>query len=211
MTKLLVDEGYKVTAVEPVDAMREKISQTLPNVKCLKGTAWSIPVESHSQDAVMLAQCFHWFDDIESLTELNRILKPGGLVVLIWNMESQERSEWVARMRALYQQFDGAAPQYRMGYWKRVFESPQATAMYDLPLQHRRFEFDTLAKRGDIWARIQSKSYIAILDNDARETLRDQIEAVLEDPQYGLPKNGDVETTFTYRHDTDMYWCYKKL
>lgn len=212
MTKLLVEEGYTVTAVEPVDAMREKLSESLPNVTCLKGTAWSIPVESQSQDAVMLAQCFHWFDDIESLKEIHRVLKPGGLVVLIWNMESKERSEWVAKLRALYEQFDGAAPQYRKGYWKKAFESPEASAMYDdlPPLKHKRFEFDTLAKRGDIWTRILSKSYIAILDDEKKEALRKNVEAVLEDPQYALPKNGDLETTFTYPHDTDMYWCYKK-
>lgn len=210
MTKLLVEEGYTVTAVDPVDAMREKLSESLPNVTCLKGTAWSIPVESQSQDAVMLAQCFHWFDDIESLKEIHRVLKPGGLVVLIWNMESKERSEWVAKLRALYEQFDGAAPQYRKGHWKKVFASPEAMAMYDNLLQHKQFKFDTSAKRGEIWARILSKSYIAILDDEQKEDLRKNVEAVLEDPHYALPKNGDLETTFTYPHDTDMYWCYKK-
>lgn len=100
MTKLLIDQcGFEVTAVEPVDNMRLKLESIVPKATSVKGTAWSIPVEDESQDMVMLAQCFHWFDDIKSLKEIHRVLKPGGLIILIWNMESRERSEWVAKLR----------------------------------------------------------------------------------------------------------------
>lgn len=100
MTKLLVEQcGFQVTAVEPVDNMRLKLESVVPQATSVKGTAWSIPVQDASQDMVMLAQCFHWFDDIKSLKEIHRVLKPGGLIILIWNMESRERSEWVAKLR----------------------------------------------------------------------------------------------------------------
>lgn len=100
MTKLLVEKcEFEVTAVEPVDNMRLKLESTAPQATSVKGTAWSIPVQDASQDMVMLAQCFHWFDDIKSLQEIHRVLKPGGLIILIWNMESRERSEWVAKLR----------------------------------------------------------------------------------------------------------------
>ena len=100
MTKLLIEiEHVKVTAVEPVDNMRLKLESSVPQAHSLKGTSWSIPVASSSQDMVVLAQCFHWFDDLKSLQEIHRVLKPKGVLVLIWNMESQERSSWVAAMR----------------------------------------------------------------------------------------------------------------
>jgi ubiquinone/menaquinone biosynthesis C-methylase UbiE len=99
MTKLLVPY-FTVTAVEPVDNMRQKLESFVPEAVALNGAAWSIPLPDASQDMVMLAQCFHWFDDIRSLQEIHRVLKPGGIIVLIWNMESKERSEWVARLRA---------------------------------------------------------------------------------------------------------------
>jgi len=79
--------------------MRLKLESIVPQAASVKGTAWSIPVQDESQDMVMLAQCFHWFDDIKSLKEIHRVLKPGGLIILIWNMESRERSEWVAKLR----------------------------------------------------------------------------------------------------------------
>ncbi|KAI8642889.1 S-adenosyl-L-methionine-dependent methyltransferase [Parasitella parasitica] len=210
MTKLLVEKcGFEVTAVEPVDNMRLQLESTVPKAKSAKGTAWSIPVEDESQDMVMLAQCFHWFDDIESLKEIHRVLRPGGLVVLIWNMESRERSAWVAKLRDLYEVYDASAPQYRMGYWKNVFLTRAAQELYALPLQHRRFTFDVPAKRDHIWPRIMSKSYIAILDQDSREKLHQDVKTVLEDPQHSLPENGS-DQEFIYCHDTDMYWTYKK-
>ncbi|KAF1806379.1 S-adenosyl-L-methionine-dependent methyltransferase [Mucor lusitanicus] len=210
MTKLLVEKcEFEVTAVEPVDNMRLKLESTAPQATSVKGTAWSIPVQDASQDMVMLAQCFHWFDDIKSLQEIHRVLKPGGLIILIWNMESRERSEWVAKLRDLYQVYDGAAPQYRMGHWKKVFDTEDAQALYTLPLQHKQFIFDVPAKRDHIWPRIMSKSYIAILDQERCDKLHQDVEAVLEDPQYKLPKSGSEEE-FIYCHDTDMYWACKK-
>ena len=99
MTKMLIERGYtNVTAVEPAQAMREKLSSLLPNVPSLKGTSWEIPVESQSQEAVIVAQAFHWFADISSLQEIHRVLKPNGYIILIWNMESP-RSPWVRKLR----------------------------------------------------------------------------------------------------------------
>lgn len=196
MTRLLFERGYtSLTAVEPVDAMRAKIS--LPSITCLPGTAWSLPVTSQSQDVVILAQCFHWFDDIKSLTEIHRVLKPGGLIVLIWNMESK-RASWVAKLRDLYEAFDDAAPQYRKGHWKHVFD--EAGDLYTTPLQHETFQYDTPAKKSDVWTRITSKSYIAILDKQTQEDLHEKVKRVID----------ELDEEFIYPHDTDMYWCYKK-
>jgi ubiquinone/menaquinone biosynthesis C-methylase UbiE len=79
--------------------MRAKINETLPTVKAVEGTSWNIPVESESQHVVVIAQAFHWFDDIETLRECRRVLKPNGYIVLIWNMESQKRCQWIAKLR----------------------------------------------------------------------------------------------------------------
>lgn len=100
MTKCLVESGLKVTAVEPVENMRLKLNETLPQVRCLEGTSWDIPLKSDSLDAVIVAQAFHWFDNIETLREFHRVLKRDGYGILAWNLESAERSDWVAKLRA---------------------------------------------------------------------------------------------------------------
>lgn len=103
----------------------------------------------------------------------------------------------------MYEAYDGAAPQYRKGYWKQVFEIEEAKELYKLPLQHKQFMYDVPANVEDIWPRILSKSYIAILDQETRDKLHAEVQKVLDDE---LPKEG----TIIYRHDTDMYWCQKK-
>src|SRR6185436_18588183 len=49
-TKLIVGRGARILAVEPVAAMREKLSSMLPAVEVLAGTAESIPLPDGSVD-----------------------------------------------------------------------------------------------------------------------------------------------------------------
>ena len=100
-TKLLVEQGQytNISAIEPVDAMREKLVTLFPTVKAFKGTSWNIPLPSESQQVIFIFQAFHWFADITSLQEIHRILRPDGYLVLVWNLESKERSQWVKQLR----------------------------------------------------------------------------------------------------------------
>ncbi|KAF7724814.1 hypothetical protein EC973_000699 [Apophysomyces ossiformis] len=201
MTQLLVASGYRVTAVEPVENMRKKLIELLPGVPCHEGTAQNIPLPSESQDAVVIAQAFHWFDDIESLKEVHRVLKPQGCIILIWNMESP-RSKWVAKLRQIYERYSDSVPQYFKGGWKKVFETEQANALYDLPLKYTVLSNDFPADKDTVWSRITTKSYIAVVSEDEREKLRQEIFAVLEDPEYGFDG--------IYPHETDLYWASKR-
>jgi ubiquinone/menaquinone biosynthesis C-methylase UbiE len=99
MTKLLVEADLQVTAVEPVENMRAKLTEILPKVPCLKGDSWNMPLKDGSQDAIVVAQAFHWFDDVKTLKEMHRVLKPEGFGILAWNLESSERSNWVGPLR----------------------------------------------------------------------------------------------------------------
>jgi len=208
-TELLVKEGYQVTAVEPVAEMRAKITEKLPTVNALEGTSWNIPVESESQDVVVIAQAFHWFDDIETLRECQRVLKPNGRLALIWNMESQERSKWVAKLRELYEQHDTKAPQYRKGAWRNVFDTKQAAELFHLPLNHRQFtnDFPVHGKEA-IWQRIKSKSYVAVMSPEEHQQLQNEVYAILEDPNNEFTPSPDGQ--YLYRHECDLYWAQRR-
>ena len=97
LTALLAapDLGLEVVAVEPVAAMREILEETCPGVVALDGTAEAIPAADGTYDAVTVAQAFHWFDPATALREIHRVLRPGGLLALLWNTRDV-RVPWVA-------------------------------------------------------------------------------------------------------------------
>ncbi len=85
---LFLDAGYRVTAVEPNKEMRDKSIQLLAQhtgFTALDGAAENTGIATASIDAVIAGQAFHWFDAVKARKEFTRILKPGGLVALMWN------------------------------------------------------------------------------------------------------------------------------
>lgn len=87
-TALFLDAGYHVIAVEPNREMRDKAEEllgNLPGFKAHNGTAEATGLEANSIDAIIAGQAFHWFDAKNTNVEFKRILKPGGIVALIWN------------------------------------------------------------------------------------------------------------------------------
>ena len=95
LTRALVAPGRTVTAIEPLDEMRERLAADLPEVTTLAGSAESMPVADASADAVFVAQAFHWFDPVPALNEIARVLAAGGMLGLIWNTRD-DSEPWVA-------------------------------------------------------------------------------------------------------------------
>ena len=89
-TRLLLENGNSVFAVEPNAAMREMGIEQLESLGSnrlvsVAGTAEETTLRSASVDFVTAAQAAHWFDLPRARAEFVRILRPGGWCVLIWN------------------------------------------------------------------------------------------------------------------------------
>lgn len=96
LTRVLSALGLEVVAVEPDEGMREVLAARLPAVDCRDGTAEALPLPDASVDAVLVGQAWHWFDPDAATGELRRVLRPGGVVGLLWNV----RDDVVAWMAA---------------------------------------------------------------------------------------------------------------
>jgi ubiquinone/menaquinone biosynthesis C-methylase UbiE len=87
-TRLLLENGNSVFAVEPNPDMREMGMHQLESYDrfvSVAGTAEETTLRSGSVDFVTAAQAAHWFDLPRARAEFIRILKPEGWCVLIWN------------------------------------------------------------------------------------------------------------------------------
>ncbi|KAI7851576.1 S-adenosyl-L-methionine-dependent methyltransferase [Circinella umbellata] len=210
-TKLLVEQGHytNISAIEPVDDMREKLISLFPQVQTFKGTSWNIPLASESQQVVFIFQAFHWFADIKSLEEIHRILKPEGYLVLVWNLESKERSQWVRKLRDLYEQYEGDAPQYRQKKWKTIFKEPKVNQLFDLPLKSKQTTNDMYCTKETVITRImKTRSHIKMLSQKEQNEIEEQIKSILDDSDNGFELN--VDGYVHYPHDTDIFWTQRK-
>ena len=85
--RLLGDQGLRVLAIEPGEAMR-RAAALHSNVAWIAGRAEATGLRSGVADLVLCAQSFHWFRPAEVLPEFARILKPGRRLAIMWNRRS---------------------------------------------------------------------------------------------------------------------------
>ncbi len=88
-SKLLLDNGYTVQGVEPNQPMREAAEAYLtpfPLFTSVNGSAETTKLADDTVDLITCAQAYHWFRPDETKREFFRILKPGGHILLIWNI-----------------------------------------------------------------------------------------------------------------------------
>jgi SAM-dependent methyltransferase len=92
--------GWRVTAVEPgksmLDVLRGRAANDGLLISTVQASAEETGLETGSADLVTAAQAFHWFDQPRALTEIARILKPGGGLALFWNVRDAGRSTFLA-------------------------------------------------------------------------------------------------------------------
>jgi len=196
LTQLLVQYGFDLSAVEPAPGMRQGFSKVLPSLPIIDGLAGSLPLPDSCVDALFVGQAFHWFGNREALQDFHRVLRPGGHLILIWNLED-DRIPWIKNMRALYEAYEGDAPQFRHQKWQLAFQNQPY------------FPFPTLTEytnilhstREQVWQRTLSKSYIANLPPEQQQLLKIELLAQLnaENPVFPTDPGAEAITQYTYR------------
>jgi SAM-dependent methyltransferase len=97
LTEVVRELGHRVLAVDPSAEMLAELTARLPDVDAVVGSAEAIAADDGSVDAVVAGQAAHWFDPDPASREIRRVLRPGGVLGLIWNSRD-ERVPWVAAL-----------------------------------------------------------------------------------------------------------------
>ena len=196
-TKLLVQTGADVIAVEPVEAMRAQLASGLPGVQYLAGRAEAIPLATASADALVCAQAFHWFANAAALAEIHRVLRPGGRLGLVWNVRD-ESVDWVAAITKIITPYEGDVPRFWNGAWRHPFSGQYFT---DLEQSSFAYQHDGTAQEV-ILDRFLSVSFIAALPAQEKANVANQLRALIV--SHPALRERDA-ISFPYR--TDAYLC----
>ena len=170
LTRLLLELGAQVTAVEPVDAMRAQAEVAAPSATHVDGTAEAIPLADASVDVITVAQAFHWFDAPRALTEIARVLRPDGRLAILWN-ERDESTAWVAEMSRVIRWHERTVSRYQHTAWDEVVAASGAFT----GLVERVIPWEQPLTRDLLADRVRSISYIAALPSADRERLVSEV------------------------------------
>lgn len=88
LTRLLAQSPARVVAVEPLREMRRVLTAALPGVEVVDATAEAMPFPDRTVRLVACGQSFRWFATEEALTEIARVLVPGGALVVVANRDA---------------------------------------------------------------------------------------------------------------------------
>jgi SAM-dependent methyltransferase len=176
--------GHDVVASDPSPEMLRHVRDAAPRAHRLLARAEVIPLPSSSVDIVVAGQAFHWFDLDRALPEIARVLRPGGVLGMIWN-RGDLKVPWVKRLFALIGE-TGA---------DRGRDPVEGSELFATS-EHKVFRHWQELRRDTLIGLMSSQSYTARLPPDERAALLDEV-GVLYDG-YGRGPDGMLLPWYTY-------------
>jgi ubiquinone/menaquinone biosynthesis C-methylase UbiE len=185
LTRPLLGAGLDVVAVEPVAEMRAVLPAA---ARPVAGTAEAIPLDDAAVHAVTVGQAFHWFDREAALTEIHRVLKPDGLLALLWNRRIEEEPVNAA-IEQLLEPYRAGTPTHRWDSWRGALEGTRLFGSLD---EHE-FANEQRLDAAGMEARVGSISFIATLDAAERERVLERARALAGEGTVVVPYRTEVQ------------------
>lgn len=162
----LLNNGYRVYAIEPNADMRKKAEEKLSiykNFTSVNGADSNTTMPNQSVDCITTAQAFHWFDADAFKKECRRILKPYGKVIIVYNT----RDESAECNKALADHHRKYCPDFK-GFSKGITDE-KCRAFFDDNCDVFRADNSQIYDRQGYINRILSSSY-SLREGDERFT-----------------------------------------
>ena len=206
-TRLLLENGNSVFAVEPNPEMRAMGVQQLESIKSLRsslqssdrfvsvdGTAEATTLRSASVDFVTAAQAAHWFNLPRARAEFARILKPEGWCVLIWNERRTASTPFLRDYEQLLLTYGTDYKEVRHERTTATIHDFFAPALYQERVFSlcQRFDYDGAA------GRLLSSSYAPLEGHPSHAPMMQELQRIFRDHA----KDGKVE----FEYDTRVFY-----
>jgi SAM-dependent methyltransferase len=191
LTRVLARRYATVIAVEPLDRMRGVLERLLPGVESHSGTAEEIPLPDSSVDAVFAGQAFHWFDHDLAIPEFARVLRPGGVLALVWNSPDEARPSPLPPEFEAYKDMLHAPGMRRLEDappWQDVIRKGPFGEVREGAVPH-----DHVLDRAGVVDSVCTSSWIAIRPEAERTEIRARMfDLVTEERTYAIPNLANV-------------------
>ncbi|WP_346621458.1 methyltransferase domain-containing protein [Blastococcus montanus] len=173
LAEVVLGLGHRVRAVDPAPEMLAELAARLPAVATAVGTAESIPADDASADAVVAGQAAHWFDPPPAAREIHRVLRPGGVLGLVWNTRD-DRVPWIAALEELIAD-EARGHEADRGVVDRFAEELAADVQVVESAVVQRVTPE------DVVGGIATRSYVAVMDDAGRREFLARIRDLLAD------------------------------
>ena len=185
LTRVLADRYARVIAVEPLAELRKILAQRVPQADVRDGRAEQIPLADGEMDGVFAGQAFHWFANDVAVAEIARVLRPGGVLALLWN-ESDSPSPLPEDYRRRLDELRGAAP--RAGDRQGILGRGPFDEAHEGAVVH-----EQVSEREDVLAFAASVSWVA--SRPDREQVLTELASMLPPGRYVFPMHARVTWT----------------
>ena len=195
-TRLLLDAGFTVYAVEPNPEMRTAAEHSHADQTgffSIAAPAEATGLKNKSLDLITAAQAFHWFNNPPTQLEFSRILKPEGYLALIWNRRRTEQAfqrEYESILRR-------HAPEYSTANHMNLNDDEICSFFTRGKIEKlifenfQEFDFDSLL------GRVKSSSYCPAEDSEDFRQLSADLSVLFDD--------SNVDGKIKFEYHTDLY------
>ena len=184
LTRLLIERGARVFAVEPNPPMRAAAEAALggePRFVSVAGTAEATTLAAGSVDLVVAGQAFHWFDAPAARREALRILRGAGLAALLWNERPATADGFLSEYEALLRRH---APEYDRITASRA-DAPSMRAFFGGAPHLETFPNQQLLDLEGLKGRVLSSSYAPERGTPGHEPMMSELDALFSRHERG--------------------------
>lgn len=167
LTRALVDRGLAVRAVDPSPEMLDQLRAAVPEAEAVVGRAEATGLPDAAVDLVVAAQSWHWVDPAPAVAEMARVLRPDGVLALVWNLR-ETSTDFAAELATVLGGGDDTG-----------FSHTDPSTVAGSPFAPGEFFEATWTHRltaGLLVDLVASRSYVIDLDEDARTRLLDRVD-----------------------------------
>lgn len=208
-------KATNVVLVEPA-GMGDGLAAAYPDFRVINTTTDHMEeLADGSCCAAIAQQAFHWFANEASVREVHRVLQPGGIFAVAWNMRVRDTGDWHNEFEQLLDIYhnDGVTPRQITGEWKQALRDVEGTLF--TPLQHEQLRHEGGGMLRSVEGLVQWTLSLSVIAKQSEEVRNDIVErvrtllATKATPVPGATEAGTGAPMYLVPMVYDIYWVQK--